>query len=472
MTKPGPIALKNRVPVSGNVKDRQLSDKEKQITKKLGYDEKILNQIVKTLDPEIGVVTATMDGEFENPSEGKSIESFVFRGSDVGTAPLLDKDLENYRSIERQYPELKDLVEREIALHQNLAMRNGLPTSAQKISAETRARADKFAQTARRCSALLRQDGEDKNTPIETDSYVMVSPPDYSSEEDVNKKIAILEGKVKGLVLRDENKPRPIIGLRYKTDGSPIYGNDKRLELLQKELDGTSYQISSVGRNKVDAKTFETIAEAERFLSSYGLTQVDMIVLTEQPARKYEEKYEAPKESKNIGDGNFQSGNLNIKQPRAPLDMVMKIMSGGTMRILPGTKVTKLGDNRWSLDQPERYEARAPIMNAILMKVPKDDFGLTLIKAEGTNGINYSLDTNKIIAKLKEWNTKYGISVLSATYESMTVKFKNLPPDLDPLLSEAIAFDPDLNDCGSEDQAKQTLADELNRTGAISFWWD
>ena len=159
MTKPGPIALKNRVPVSGNVKDRQLSDKEKQITKKLGYDEKILNQIVKTLDPEIGVVTATMDGEFENPSEGKSIESFVFRGSDVGTAPLLDKDLENYRNIERQYPELKDLVEREIAMHQNLAIRNGLPTSSQKISAETRARADKFAQTARRCSAPCRVGG-------------------------------------------------------------------------------------------------------------------------------------------------------------------------------------------------------------------------------------------------------------------------------------------------------------------------
>lgn len=456
--------ITNHAPKTQRLKPRTLTTQEKQIAAKLGYDPKILTQVLNALDPEVGIVTALMDGEFDQLQEDNDTEKYVFRGDDIAATPLLEKDLEIYHNIARQHPELKGLIDQEIYLHQ--------ANPSKKVSAADLARSRKFAMAVRKVSALLRQEAEDKNLETETDAFILVKPPDYSSDKDVNEKIAVLENKVKGISLRDDNKPRSVLGLRYKCSGNPLYAEDARLSDLQRQLEGSGYKISLTGRNKVEPKTFESRADAERYLSSYGLTHIDPTVMTEQEARKTESRYvEASSPAAGAGVP-FQLGNLKMEQSPVLLNKVLQNMPGAKMRIPPGSKVKKLGDDKWEIDQPARYEARAPIMNAILIKIPKDDFGLTLIKAEGTNGINYGLDTNKIIAKLKDWHAKYGISVLSATFESMTVKFKTLPPDLDPLLSEAIAFDPDLNDCGSEDQAKEALGEELKRTGTISFWWD
>lgn len=467
----GPIAIQNRTPMAKRLSPRVLTSEEKQIADKLGYDQKILAQVINALDPEIGIVTAMMDGQFEQPKGEKGAKD-IFRGSDITVAPLLEKDLENYRNIVRDFPELKPLIDREISLHQNYRGIFDLSPEGKKLNEADIARSERFAQAVRKCSALIRQEAEDKNLQSETDGYMLVKPPDYTSEADVNKKIAELEIKAKGIVLRDENKPRPVLGLRYKSEGNPLYGMDQRLRHLQQQLEGTGYKTSEVGRNKVEAKTFESRADAEKYLSSYGLTHIDPLVLTEQPAQKTQETYQKDSAPSDKSGNIFKSGNLQKEQPPALLNKVMRFMPGVTMRILPGTKVRKLADNKWELDQPARYEARAPIMNAILMKMPEDDFGLSLIKAEGTNGINYGIDTNKVIAKLKSWHKKYKISVLSATFESMTILFKNPPANPDKLLSEAIEFDPDLNSSGSQEEAKESLAQELKQSRTISFWWD
>ena len=403
------------------ITNRPLTAREKQLATKLGFDEKVLAQVVSSLDPEMGIVSALMNGEFNKPRESESKTDTaapdVFRGTDVMVAPLLDKDLKNYRLIESQYPELKDLVEREIALRQNPEMLKALPS--------------------------------------------------------IGEKIVVSEAQAKALGWRNHSKPKLVIGLRYKCEGNPMFGADNRLSILQGALADSEYRISAVGRNKFEAKSFETRSESEKYLSDFGITRTDPIVLTEQPAKIFEESYPIDFNSSHEQSAPIIfKGNMPIAQPPELLSKVMQAMPGAGLRILPGTTVKELGDKRWAFNQPERFEARAPIMNAMLMKMPKGDFGLDLIRAEGTNAINYSLDTKDIIAKLKDWNTKYSISVLSATYESITIKFKNLPSDLNPLLSEAIAFDPDLNDCGSEEQAKEVLAEELKRTGTISFWWD
>ena len=123
-----------------------------------------------------------------------------------------------------------------------------------------------------------------------------------------------------------------------------------------------------------------------------------------------------------------------------------------------------------------------------------------------TNGINYDVDTDAVLAKLADWDRRLGVTVLGAEFDSLYVTFDRLPQDLAAFAEELYESCPDLLDQGlevmvdeafeylSEEQqelvqarldedegdedgtahrvALRMLADEVARHRSVSFWWD
>ncbi len=61
-----------------------------------------------------------------------------------------------------------------------------------------------------------------------------------------------------------------------------------------------------------------------------------------------------------------------------------------------------------------------------------------------TNGANFDLNTDAIIAHLKEWDAMYGIEVSEAAPDAVTVVFRNVPADPTDLATDIDKFCPDV----------------------------
>ncbi|QUS60135.1 DUF4253 domain-containing protein [Synechocystis sp. PCC 7339] len=75
-------------------------------------------------------------------------------------------------------------------------------------------------------------------------------------------------------------------------------------------------------------------------------------------------------------------------------------------------------------------------------------FDPTAIVEQQTNGINYDITTEDLIAKLQQWDGQYGIEISEVAFDSLIVRFQNLPTDLKALAGEIYEFCPDVIDQG------------------------
>lgn len=70
------------------------------------------------------------------------------------------------------------------------------------------------------------------------------------------------------------------------------------------------------------------------------------------------------------------------------------------------------------------------------------------LREVGTDGANYDLNTEAMIAHLKVWDTQYGITVSDVKSDAVVVRFDRLPDDTLPLAGDIYAFCPDTIDQG------------------------
>jgi hypothetical protein len=126
------------------------------------------------------------------------------------------------------------------------------------------------------------------------------------------------------------------------------------------------------------------------------------------------------------------------------------------------------------------------------------------LNSKQTNGANYDVTTEDIVAKLQEWDAKYGIETSDVAHDAVTVRFKTVPEDTRPLADEIYQFCPDTVDqhfgCfeemldaveeageepdprilelvegvsfDAEDYGVVLLARALKRDRVIQLWWD
>lgn len=86
------------------------------------------------------------------------------------------------------------------------------------------------------------------------------------------------------------------------------------------------------------------------------------------------------------------------------------------------------------------------------------------------DGINYDLETDDIIERLKAWDALYGVEVVEIEGDSFTIKFRKLPADLLAFAEEVAEFCPDVVFQGSG--SPEELADEIAEEGTLLLWWD
>src|SRR5690242_9996081 len=81
-----------------------------------------------------------------------------------------------------------------------------------------------------------------------------------------------------------------------------------------------------------------------------------------------------------------------------------------------------------------------------------EDYSIGLIKTDDqyeclrvfeTNGVNYNLDTNDIIAFLQRWKTEVSFSIIDVSHDRVGIQLATLDFDLDTFAKEVLEFCPD-----------------------------
>ncbi|MDQ5938189.1 MAG: hypothetical protein QG574_5552 [Cyanobacteriota bacterium erpe_2018_sw_21hr_WHONDRS-SW48-000092_B_bin.40] len=470
-------------------KNMALTDNEKQIAKELGFDEAVLLLIKERLNPEMGIVK----------SGGLEWEEKSFLQEDYNQPILmLDKDVKSFNDVASKYPELKELVDS--ALHRGCKYsREQLEASAEaraieRLGREKFERQKKYRLASEPFHPLIEQELQDtygkpkvglSNRPITPETYL-------DSDKALDDAIAELHTKYDGQTLRPENRAKSQLALKYRGVGDSLYAPDARMESLRAELTKLGYRITDE-RDISDRRVqFETKAEAEKYLRDVGMN-IDSLSLDHQKKSQYKALYPIDY-AKDFLD--LESTKTIVAQSSHGIDtgsdstaqMVKLIMdspesftggfledAGFSLRLLPGSTVTKFGDRQWLIEQPERFTASPRIRVSTVFKTPKGSSGFDMVKAQGTSGINYGIDNDHVIEKLKYWDKKYGVTVIEATFEGMKISFKKLPDDLSELCTEFFLFCPEIELSDDEHRnaaVMREIADKFRKTKVMSFWWD
>jgi hypothetical protein len=102
-------------------------------------------------------------------------------------------------------------------------------------------------------------------------------------------------------------------------------------------------------------------------------------------------------------------------------------------------------------------------------KTDKDMFA-PLVEA-GTNGDNYDVSTEDIIARLKKWQKLCSFRISGVDYNTVTLKFDTLPKDIKAFVRDAYDLCPDLVQIDEEVDLPM-LEKQLPKTKKLDLWWD
>ena len=92
------------------------------------------------------------------------------------------------------------------------------------------------------------------------------------------------------------------------------------------------------------------------------------------------------------------------------------------------------------------------------------------LRLKQTNGDNYGLRPEAVIAKLKEWAAKHPFEILGADFDWVLLYFPTPPRDAAAFAQEVYRFCPDSVDQGAG--TIESLARELRTTRQLFLWWD
>ncbi|HNG74676.1 MAG TPA: DUF4253 domain-containing protein [Candidatus Obscuribacter sp.] len=472
-------------------KTMTLSQEEKRLAAQLGFDESVLELIKKTLNPVMGIIKK---GGLEEPED-----SFLKKEQDNDQAKPLPEDIENYRQIAASFPELKPLLDSIIRPPSKKTMTEDIEEARKQASQKYKAelgeekysRAQKFQEAIKPYIALIQQEAQDENQEFLRNGGRIIrrfNPAIIESEEALNSEIARLKAHFAGKELREENKGKYFLAIKYKGNGGGNFSPDPRFEKLQGILEELGYRIQPLG-SESESRTFKKKEDALAFLKDSG-TGEDCLSLQEQKGRTFEAIY--PIDKTRDGKTKEERRILVLQNSSylasTPLDKLDKMgeelvrswecsqtmpFFGPELHIEPGSTVKKIGERRWLIETPARYTAKAQTKVASIAKIPAASAGFELVRNAGT--CSDSLGTEAIIDKLKYWDKKYGLTVLEAGRDRMTIRLKNIPDDLSEFCTEYFLFDPECELSENEIESAASLRDiarRIRETKKVSFWWD
>lgn len=92
------------------------------------------------------------------------------------------------------------------------------------------------------------------------------------------------------------------------------------------------------------------------------------------------------------------------------------------------------------------------------------------LRVMGTNGWNYDISPDSVIARLKQWDAEFGLAVRGAGFDWVEAVLERPPSDMRGFAESVYAFCPDVVEQGTQTVA--ALAEEMRRAGTLYLWWD
>lgn len=102
--------------------------------------------------------------------------------------------------------------------------------------------------------------------------------------------------------------------------------------------------------------------------------------------------------------------------------------------------------------------------------VIKSNDQFDILRFMATNGINYDINTDSLITRLKTWNNKYPFDIIGADGDWVEARFTSPPSSFAVFAKEVYAFCPDVVDQGTN--TVQALGDEMESFNMLYLWWD
>ncbi len=93
-----------------------------------------------------------------------------------------------------------------------------------------------------------------------------------------------------------------------------------------------------------------------------------------------------------------------------------------------------------------------------------------ILRQVGTNGINYDITNDSLLHIIKTFDQKYGLQLTGASGDWCQFKINMPPVNWLTFAKEAYKVCPDIVEQGAGDV--DNLAEEMQRTGVLYFWWD
>jgi hypothetical protein len=93
-----------------------------------------------------------------------------------------------------------------------------------------------------------------------------------------------------------------------------------------------------------------------------------------------------------------------------------------------------------------------------------------ILRIQGSNGVNYDVDTDRLIEQLMEWNKKFGLEIVGAGGDWIEAEFINQPENMQVFAEEVYEFCPDVVEQGTD--TVEALAEEMQETNLLFLWWD
>jgi hypothetical protein len=174
-------------------------------------------------------------------------------------------------------------------------------------------------------------------------------------------------------------------------------------------------------------------------------------LLAEQSGRQLR-----PFSTRDFGRDKFPGARSVLVDPARAADLVMQMRK----HLEPG--LVAFAGTGSSLADP-------PVQGTEVI-VGKGTSQMDILRIAATDAINYGMQTEDLVNRLRQWDAAYGIDIYMADSDTIELHLKTLPPDLHAFAKELYAFCPDIVDQGIGTVEK--LEESIRQSHDVFLWWD
>lgn len=106
--------------------------------------------------------------------------------------------------------------------------------------------------------------------------------------------------------------------------------------------------------------------------------------------------------------------------------------------------------------------------NEVVVATGDDQFDI--LRVAQSDAVNFDMETEDLIRKLKEYDAQYGIDIFHAETDTIEFRFLKIPGDMKRFCRDLYEFCPDIVDQGVG--TVEALEKEISRTNSVFLWWD